>query len=370
MTDIKFTSLLNDLPATVPFVGPETQERQRGAEFAARLGANENIFGASPKAIAAMQDVTSEIWKYGDPTSFDLRNALAGNLGLALENIVIGEGIDGLLGYLARMMVARGDPVVTSDGAYPTFSYHVVGYGGVLYKVPYRDDYEDLEELAACAHETGARLLYLANPDNPMGTVHKAEAIKAFISRLPKTCLLALDEAYIEFAPEGIAPNSQKLFDNVLRFRTFSKGYGMAGARVGYAFGPTSVIAQFEKIRNHFGINRVAQIGAIAALSDQDWVAHLRHQVSEARERISDIASQNGLKVIPSATNFVAIDCGQDGFFAKAVLAHLVQEGIFVRMPFVSPQNRCIRVSAGKKLDLDLLAEMLPKALKAARLKT
>ena len=370
MTDIKFTPLLDDLPATVPFVGPETQERQRGAEFAARLGANENIFGASPKAIAVMQDVMGEIWKYGDPTSFDLRNALAENLGLTAQNIVIGEGIDGLLGYLARMMVGQGDPVVTSDGAYPTFNYHILGYGGDLHKVPYRDDHEDLEGLLACVHETGARLIYLANPDNPMGTAHKAEAIEAFISHLPKTCLLALDEAYIEFAPEGIAPNSQKLFDNVLRFRTFSKGYGMAGARVGYAFGAVALISQFEKIRNHFGMNRVAQIGAIAALADQDWIAHLRGQVSEARARIGDIAAQNGLSVIPSATNFVAIDCGQDGHFAKTVLAHLVQEGIFVRMPFVAPQDRCIRVSAGTKADLDLLAEMLPRALEAAHLKT
>ena len=370
MTDIKFTSLLNDLPETVPFVGPETQERQRGAEFAARLGANENTFGASPKAIAAMQDVTGEIWKYGDPTSFDLRNALGKNLGLSVDNIVIGEGIDGLLGYLARMVVGQGDPVVTSDGAYPTFNYHIVGYGGVLHKVPYRDDHEDLDGLLACVNETRARLVYLANPDNPMGTVHKADAIEAFISRLPKTCLLALDEAYIEFAPEGIAPNSQRLFDNVLRFRTFSKGYGMAGARVGYAFGPVPLISQFEKIRNHFGMNRIAQIGAIVALSDQDWVAHLRDQVSEARLRIRDIAVQNRLCVIPSATNFVAIDCGQDGHFAKVVLEHLVQEGIFVRMPFVAPQDRCIRVSAGTKADLDLLAEMLPKALDAARLKT
>ncbi len=370
MTDIVFTSLLGDLPATVPFVGPETQERQRGAKFYARLGANENIFGASPKAIAAMQAGMAEIWKYGDPTSFDLRNALAKNLSLPAENIVIGEGIDGLLGYLVRMMVGQGDPVVTSDGAYPTFNYHVAGYGGDLFKVPYRDDHEDLDGLLARVHETSARLIYLANPDNPMGTVHKAEAVEAFISRLPKTCLLALDEAYIEFAPEGIAPNSNKLFDNVLRFRTFSKGYGMAGARVGYAFGPVALISQFEKIRNHFGMNRIAQIGAIAALSDQDWVAHLRDQVSEARRRIGHIAAQNGLGVIPSATNFVAIDCGQDGHFAKAVLAHLVNAGIFVRMPFVAPQDRCIRVSAGTKADLDLLEEMVPKALEAARLKT
>ncbi|MEK9642651.1 MAG: pyridoxal phosphate-dependent aminotransferase [Paracoccaceae bacterium] len=368
MTKIRFTPLLDDLPATVPFVGPETQERQRGAEFAARLGANENIFGPSPKAIRAMQEATSEIWKYGDPTSFDLRNALADHLGLAVENIVVGEGIDGLLGYLARMIVQQGDPVVTSDGAYPTFNYHIVGYGGVLHKVPYREDHEDLEGLLACVEHTGARLVYLANPDNPMGTIHDAQAIEAFIERLPKTCLLALDEAYIEFAPDGIAPNSKLLFDNVIRFRTFSKGYGMAGARVGYAFGPVALISQFEKIRNHFGMNRVAQIGAIAALSDQQWVSHLRDEVSEARARIGEIAAQNGLSIIASATNFVSIDCGRDGGFAKAVLANLVREGIFVRMPFVAPQDRCIRVSAGPKADLDLFAKILPKALDAARL--
>ena len=142
----------------------------------------------------------------------------------------------------------------------------------------------------------------------------------------------------------------------------------MAGARVGYAFGPVALISQFEKIRNHFGMNRVAQIGAIAALADQQWVSHLRDEVSEARARIGEIAAQNGLSIIASATNFVSIDCGRDGGFAKAVLANLVREGIFVRMPFVAPQDRCIRLSAGSKADLDLFAKILPKALDAARL--
>ena len=364
MTKIRFTPLLDDLPATVPFVGPETQERQCGAEFAARLGANENIFGPSPKAIRAMQEATSEIWKYGDPTSFDLRNALADHLGLAAENIVVGEGIDGLLGYLARMMVQQGDPVVTSDGAYPTFNYHIVGYGGVLHKVPYREDHEDLEGLLACVEHTGARLVYLANPDNPMGTIHDAQAIEAFTERLPKTCLLALDEAYIEFAPDGIAPNSKMLFDNVIRFRTFSKGYGMAGARVGYAFGPVALISQFEKIRNHFGMNRVAQIGAIAALSDQQWVSHLRDEVSEARARIGEIAAGKLRHHCVSHKLCFSLWAGWRICKSRLVL----REGIFVRMPFVAPQDRCIRVSAGPKADLDLFAKILPKALDAARL--
>ena len=147
MTEIRYTKLLETLPATVPFVGPETQERARGEIFSARLGANESVFGPSPKAIAAMVQSASDIWKYGDPTSHDLRNALSARLGVCSENIVIGEGIDGLLGYLARMLVEEGDTVVTSDGAYPTFNYHVAGFGGRLIKVPYKQDHEDLDAL-------------------------------------------------------------------------------------------------------------------------------------------------------------------------------------------------------------------------------
>ncbi len=366
MTKIKFTHLMGDLPATVPFVGPETQERQRGTSFFARLGANENAFGTSPKVIAAIQAANFEIWKYGDPTSFDLRMALSKLLKIELENIVIGEGIDGLLGYLARMLIEPGDNVVTSDGAYPTFNYHIVGYGGALHKVPYRGDHEDLDGLLGKVEETGAKLVYLANPDNPMGTVHAADKVKDFITCLPKTCLLALDEAYIEFAPRHIAPDTSLLFENVIRLRTFSKGYGMAGARVGYAFGPSDLVAQFEKVRNHFGMNRAAQIGSIAALDDREWLLTLREKVVRARAQIEKIAADNGLATVSSAANFVAIDCGHGSTFAKAVLAELLANGIFVRMPFVAPQNRCIRVTTGTDADLDFLAELFPKALESA----
>lgn len=367
MTEIRYTKLLETLPATVPFVGPETQERARGEIFSARLGANESVFGPSPKAIAAMVQSASDIWKYGDPTSHDLRNALSARLGVCSENIVIGEGIDGLLGYLARMLVEEGDTVVTSDGAYPTFNYHVAGFGGRLIKVPYKQDHEDLDALLQAVKEHDAKLVYLANPDNPMGTYHDATAIEAFIEALPKTCLLAFDEAYVEFAPEEASPKSDKIWPNVVRFRTFSKGYGMAGARVGYAFAPRDIIREFEKIRNHFGMNRAAQAGALAALEDNEWLHAVRKNVSKARDRIGEIARNNGLDVISSATNFVTIDCGREGAFAKAVLDQLIRHGIFVRMPFVAPQNRCIRVSVGTEKDLDLFETVLPQALATAR---
>ncbi|MCZ4352254.1 pyridoxal phosphate-dependent aminotransferase [Roseovarius aestuarii] len=366
MSDPRTTPLVQSLPASVPFVGPEAQERQRGAPFAARIGANENVFGPSPRAIAAMQAAAGDIWQYGDPTSHDLRSALAAHHGVPMDNIVVGEGIDGLLGYLVHLLIAPGDRVVTSNGAYPTFNYHVTGYGGALHKVAYRDDHEDLGALIDTAQTTGAKLIYFANPDNPMGSWHSGADVARALDRLPKRCLLLLDEAYVECAPPGTAAEIDIHDPRVIRMRTFSKAHGMAGARVGYAMGPAELIGEFEKVRNHFGMNRAAQAGALAALHDTGWLTQTCAKIAAARDRIGEIAAANGLRALPSATNFVAIDCGQDGDFARAVLAALLVRGLFVRMPFVAPQDRCIRVSCGRSEDLDLLSEALPDALAEA----
>ncbi|UWQ46803.1 pyridoxal phosphate-dependent aminotransferase [Leisingera aquaemixtae] len=367
MTGPRYTPLALSLPATVPFVGPETQERARGVPFTARLGANENIFGPSPRAVEAMAQAAAEIWKYGDAENHDLRRALAAHHGVRPDNIMVGEGIDGLLGCLVRLLIGQGDAVVTSQGAYPTFNYHVSGYGGVIHTVPYKDDREDYGALFAKAAETDAKIVYLANPDNPMGSWHKGADIVAALDTLPAGCLLLLDEAYVECAPEGTAAPVSADDARVIRMRTFSKAYGMAGARAGYALGHPELISAFNKVRNHFGMNRAAQAGALAALQDQAWLAQVTAQIADARARIAEIAAQNGLSALPSAANFVAIDCGRDGAFAKAVLDALVDQGIFVRMPFAAPQNRCIRVSCGPEAELDAFAAALPRALEAAR---
>ncbi|GAA5072857.1 pyridoxal phosphate-dependent aminotransferase [Roseibacterium beibuensis] len=366
-TPPRYTDLLNSLPATVPFVGPETQERARGARFDARLGANESVFGPSPRAVAAIAEAAKDAWMYGDPEGFELRSALAAHHGVGIDNIVLGEGIDGLLGYLVRMLVAEGDAVVTSDGAYPTFNYHVAGFGGTLHKVPYASDAEDPEALIARAREVNAKLVYLANPDNPMGSWHDAARVQGMIDALPEGTVLALDEAYVDTAPaEAVLPLDLS-HPRVIRFRTFSKAYGLAGLRVGYALAAPEFIAAFNRIRNHFGMGRVAQAGALAALQDQDYLQSTVARIATARERIAQIARDNGLTPLPSATNFVTVDCGADGDFARAVLGRLVARGIFVRMPFVAPQDRCIRISCGTERDLDRLAEQLPLALDEAR---
>lgn len=361
------TRIVDALPALVPFVGPEAQERARGRPFKARLGANESLFGASPKAVRAMEAAAREQWKYSDPESHDLRHAVAQFHGVGAHEVVIGEGIDGLLGLAVRMCAEPGDTVVTSGGAYPTFNFHVAAQGARLVKVPFRDDREDLGALLDAAVRERARILYVSNPNNPMGTWWPAAEIDRLIARLPDGLLLLLDEAYCDTAPEDSVPAIEPANPQVLRLRTFSKAYGLAGARVGYAVGEAPFIAVFEKVRNHYGINRAGQIGALAALADQAFLAEAVARIARARDRLALIAKDNGLVPVPSAANFVTMDCGRDGAFAKRVLDEVLARDVFARKPGVAPLDRCIRVSCGRDADLDIFAGVLPKALAAAR---
>jgi histidinol-phosphate aminotransferase len=360
---MRFTPIVSKLSSTVPFVGPEALERRIGQKIEARIGANESVFGPSPKAVAAMQAAASESWMYGDPENHDLKAALARHLGLAKENITCGGGIDGLLGITVRLFIESGDVVATSLGAYPTFNFHVAAAGGTLVTTPYVNDHEDPRSLIALAKQSRAKLLYFANPDNPMGTHWPAQDVQWLIDNAPDNCMVLLDEAYIEFAPDGTSPPIDTSRKNLLRFRTFSKAHGMAGARVGYAFGHHDITQAFDKIRNHFGISRISQAGAIAAMEDQNWIRDVKSKIIAARARIRDIATDSGLQPLPSATNFMAIDCGRDGPYAKSIVDGLLTSGVFIRMPGVAPLNRCIRVSCGTDKDLDVLAEGLPKVL-------
>ena len=367
MTGPRYTPLVASLPATVPFVGPEAMTRARGRPFIARIGANESLFGPSPQAVAAIAGAAGEAWMYGDPECHDLRAAIAAHHGLTPAHVVAGEGIDGLLGYLVRLVVGAGDAVVTSDGAYPTFNFHVAGYGGMLHKVPYRGDHEDPQALVARAAAVGAKLIYLANPDNPMGSCHSGRDIEMMVEALPDGTLLVLDEAYVDLAPPDALPMIAPDDPRVIRMRTFSKGYGLAGLRVGYGLAAPALIQGFDRVRNHFGLGRVAQAGAMAALADQAHLGDVRSQVATARAMFGAVARANGLRALPSATNFLTIDCGRDGAFARAVLQGLIARDVFVRMPFVAPHDRCIRASLGPPAICDAFAAALPLALAEAR---
>jgi len=363
----RFTPLISSLPSTVPFVGPEALERKSGSPVKARIGANENGFGPAPSVLAAISEAAAGTWKYADPENFDLKAALAAHLGCRPENLAIGEGIDSLLGQIVRLVIDPGLQVVTSFGAYPTFNFHVVGHGGKLVTVPYVNDREDLNGLLDAVRRENPPLVYFANPDNPMGSWWDAGDIVSFAKALPETTLMILDEAYCETAPASSTPSIEALIDmpNVIRTRTFSKAYGMAGARVGYAITTEGTAKAFDKIRNHFGMNRIAVAAATAALKDQAYLKDVVADIKASRERIAAIAAANGLNALQSATNFVAIDCGRDAAYARAIVDGLLQHGVVIRMPGVEPLNRCIRISAGKEADMRLLEEALPQVLKS-----
>jgi histidinol-phosphate aminotransferase len=300
---------------------------------------------------------------YCDPEGYVLREALARRHGVSRDNIVLGSGIDDLLGLIVRTVIDPGDAVVMSQGAYPTFAFHVNGFGGKLTTPPYRADRNDPEALAAASRQSGARLVYLSNPDNPTGSCLSAADQLALCAALPETCLLVLDEAYADFAPAESVPETDPEDPRLIRLRTFSKAHGMAGARIGYAIAPAETVRSFDKIRHHFGVNRVAQEGALASLGDPDFITSVRREVEAGREDYTRLAAELGFAALPSATNFVAIDCGSTER-AKAILTTLLErERVFIRMPGVPPLNRCIRVSVGTPPERRQFAEALRRVV-------
>lgn len=343
----RFTTIVSGLPSTVPFVGPEAIERRRARPFEVRVGANESAFGISPLAAEAMRREVGNIAWYGDPEGHELRHAIAARHAVTPEEVCLAGGIDELLGLTVRMLVEPGAPVVTSLGAYPTFNYHVSGFGGELLRVPYRNDRIDLDALVAEADRARPALVFLANPDNPMGTWHDAHAVQRLMDALPPETVLILDEAYIEFAPDGTSPAIDTSNDRLLRMRTFSKAHGMAGARIGYVIANRHLVSGYNRIRNHFGVNRLALAGALASIQDTDFLSCVVRQVDEGRREYYAMAADLGLAAIESATNFVTIDVG-GGDRARALLGALEARGVFIRMPGVAPMDRCVRVTVGR----------------------
>ena len=348
LTRPALTPIVDGLPASTPFVGPEALERRLGRPLDVRLGANESLFGPSARVVDAMRAAALDIQLYGDPEAFELRTALARHHGLTLDHLVLGSGIDELLGVLVKAYLAPGQTAVMSLGAYPTFAYQVNGQGGRIETVPYRDDKNDIEALVETARRVGSKLLYLSNPDNPSGSYLPASAQLAMLDRLPSDCLLVLDEAYAEFAPADAIPEISAADPRVVRLRTFSKAHGLAGMRVGYAFGAPETIRPFDRIRNQFGVGRMAQAAALAALADQGHVASVVAAVAAGRDEYAALARELDCTPLPSATNFVTIDVGGSAC-AKTILSALLErEGVFIRMPGAAPLDRCIRVTVGR----------------------
>jgi histidinol-phosphate aminotransferase len=360
------TPQIRVVPATTPFVAPEELARRVGRTSLVRIGANESAFGPSPRALAAMRDSLARTSYYGDPESYELRGVLAERHGCARENIVVGAGIDDLLGLIVRCYAAPGDVALMSHGSYATFTYHVIGYGLTLATVPpFADGTVDLDAVAAAARERVPKIVYLANPDNPSGTFHAAGAVERLRAALPPESLFVLDEAYADFVEPGALP-ADVIHPRTIRLRTFSKAYGMAGARIAYAIAPAETIATFQKVRLHFGVSRAAQAGALASLDDPAFIAGVVDEVARGREEYRELAARLGVRTLPSHTNFVCFEVGTRAQ-AEAMVGGLLERGVFVRKPGAPPIDGYVRVTIGDAADRAAFAEAFATVLDSLR---
>ena len=332
-----------------PFPGLKALERRLGREIPHRLGSNEGL--DMPHAVLAQhfgEAFVSHIRSYGDAEAYELRQRISQQLDLAFENTLVDAGADSLLALALRGLVAVGEAVVCSAGTYPTFAYFAQGQGCRIIEVPYLKGEAylapNLEALAEASHQSQARLVYLANPDNPSGHQHSDKDILALRKALPSDCWLLLDEAYHDFRED---PASSTPLEGVLRVRTFSKAHGLAGLRVGYAIGSTELLSQLMKVRIHYAISSVS-LAATSLLLDhpEEVTAHIE-TVKQHRHELTQLLESKGLKVLPSYTNFVAVDMS-DGATALNLQTQLLDQGVLVTRPAHPEMNHLLRITALK----------------------
>jgi histidinol-phosphate aminotransferase len=354
------------IPPMTPFVAPEELARGVGRTELLRLGANESAFGPSPRAIAAMREAVPLTSWYGDPESLELRAALAARHRCAVDEIVVASGIDDLMGLIVRAFCAPGDACVATRGTYPTLFYHLNAFGA-------RAEFAEPDVLGGLQPDaivdavcrSGAKLVYVANPDNPSGSFVDRATLAALREALPDDVLLFLDEAYADFVERDELP-PDAVDPRTIRTRTFSKAHGLAGARIGYALGAAETIAVFQKLRLHFGVNRTAQIGALAALDDPAFLRGVVAEVARGRDDYHALAADLGVRSLPSRTNFVCLEIGTRAQ-AEAMVETLLELGVFVRKPWAPPIDGFVRVTVGTAPERAALGERFAEALDLVR---
>ncbi|MDX1594994.1 MAG: histidinol-phosphate transaminase [Gammaproteobacteria bacterium] len=295
-----------------------------------KLASNENPLGPSPRAVAAVQEALGEIARYPDGNGFDLKHRLSEHHGVAPQQITLGNGSNDVLEIIARTFVRPEDGVVFSEHAFIVYPLVTQAIGATPQVAAARDYGHDLEALRGKV-DTSTRIVFIANPNNPTGTWLRAGELEAFVADLPRTVLVVVDEAYIEYVDDPDFPDASKWigrYPNLIVTRTFSKVHGLAGLRIGYALSQPETADLLNRVRQPFNVNSLAQAAACGSLGDPD---HVRRGVELNRKGMDALTSafeELGLAWIPSVGNFVTVDLGKP---ADGVFRALLHEGVIVR---------------------------------------
>ena len=337
-------------------------ERELGITGIVKLASNENPLGCSPKATAAMQEAIKTIALYPDGNGFELKDALSKRYGVAHAGIILGNGSNDMLELAARAFLTVGDKAVYSDHAFAVYPLATQAVGGVGISVPAIKYGHDLKAMLKTAIEQKAKLVFIANPNNPTGTFLESAALLEFLRALPATILVVLDEAYNEYLPVECRYDSVawlKEFPNLIISRTFSKAYGLAGLRVGYAFAHAQVADMINRVRQPFNVNSVAQAAAVAALQDTDFVRQTFELNLRGMKQITAGLSKLGLEYIPSYGNFLSFKIGE----GLKMYRRLLELGVIVRPVASYDMAEYLRVSIGSETENDKFLSALQQAL-------
>ena len=364
--DAFFRPSVSGLTPYQPGKPVEDVQRELGLERVIKLASNEGPFGPFPAALVALERIVGDLNRYPDGGVYRLHEALADRHGVAFDEISVGAGADGCIDMISQAILDPGDRIVCGWPSFPSYVIYARKQGAETTLVPLVDHRYDLDALLA-AIDDRTKLVYICHPNNPTGTMNTADELDAYFERVPDHVLTVVDQAYFEYIDRPDYPDAVERYlkagRRVAVLRTFSKIYGLAGLRVGYAVAPRSVCAAMAKVRRPFDLTTPAQVAAIASIDGDAEIARRRAVNADGLARLESMLAEHGLEPVPSVGNFLYVETGAD---ANELFDRLLREGIIVRplAGFGSPT--AIRISVGTPEELDVLAAALGRVLARA----
>jgi len=362
IADSFFKPAVRDLVPYEPGKPVEEVQRELGLERVVKLASNEGPFGPFPEALEALARGAKELNRYPDGGSYRLRAALAERHDVAFEQVAPGAGSDGIVDYLSQLALDPGDEIVCGWPSFPSYVIDALKLGGVPRQIPLKDHRYDLEAmLEAIGRPT--KLVYVCHPNNPTGTMNTRDELDSYFAAVPDHVLTVLDQAYLEYIDDPDYVDGLeyvKAGRRAVVLRTFSKIYGLAGLRVGYAIGPEELVTAIGKVRRAFDVNSAAQVAALASLDAPDELARRRAVNADGIVELERVLREHGLDPPGSVANFLFAEVGED---SRPLFEQLLREGVIVRPTGGFGAAGAIRVTVGTAEENQLFGQALHRIL-------
>ena len=354
---------IRELPIYKPGRPIEDVRRELDLDRIIKLSSNENPYGASPKALEAVQNTLSENFRYPDATALKLREKLAKRFDIKVENVVVGAGSEGIISSIMRTFLQHGDEIIAAENSF--IGFRILANATSIHTnwITMNDYHHDLSAMAEKISDY-TKIIYLANPDNPTGTYFTVEEFDSFMEKVPSQVLVILDEAYFEYAQHlADYPDSMHYrYDNVITLRTFSKAYGLAGFRVGYGFAHEDLIVNLNKVKLPFEPSWPAQVAAVAALDDTDYINEIVESCQDEMKKMEAVFNEMDIEYIQSSANFLTLVFENDEE-AESFNDNMLHKGLILRHLKGWGLSHCVRITVGTEEENEYLIRCLSEIL-------